>query len=213
VTPRRFGLKFGRERADLARSAVAAQLRARKPRAATRFSVAELWRYRPAATSASTADRRPLRDPRPLLPRRARPVPLLARACFQLLPPRRRWDKAPCLVRGTPASAPRAHHARRSSVPLAGSALRGGKHLRRPRTRARTARTASFFSTTKRHRAHGYLAGSRRCASASQALSNSDRRLHPETPVPAPARPWCYLAGNLKDASANVIEATTRICH
>jgi hypothetical protein len=24
--------------------------------------------------------------------------------------------------------------------------------------------------------------------------------------------PWCYLAGNLRDASASVIEATTRIC-
>jgi hypothetical protein len=25
--------------------------------------------------------------------------------------------------------------------------------------------------------------------------------------------PWCYLAGNLRDASASLIEATTRICH
>jgi hypothetical protein len=25
--------------------------------------------------------------------------------------------------------------------------------------------------------------------------------------------PWCYLAGNLRNASASLIEATARICH
>ncbi len=35
----------------------------------------------------------------------------------------------------------------------------------------------------------------------------------PRRLFPLQRGPWCYLAGNLRNASASLIEATTRICH
>ena len=121
--------------------------------------------------------RRPACDPWPLLPRRACSLPLLARAGLQLLAPRRRRDTAACAVRGSPAPTRSTHHARRGSLPVAASALRGREHLRCPRTRARTARTGSSVAAAERDRAHCSLARPERRQPAKPPLPDSDRRL------------------------------------
>ena len=133
--------------------------------------------------------RRPSCDPRPLLPRGSCALPLLARTGVQLLAPRSRRDEASCPACQTAAPSSSAHHTYRRSLPVPTPALRRRKHLRRPRTRARTARTGAFVDAAQRNRAHRNLAWSGGCLPTTSTLPDSDRCLHANSPVPAPARP------------------------
>jgi hypothetical protein len=132
---------------------------------------------------------------RPVVPRIARPLPVLARARLELLAPHCTRDEAALAVLLATAPTTGAHGADRRSIPLASRAIRKRKHLRCPGARARTTGTRAIAEATARHQTRCQLARPEGFSPPGRPLPDAERCLHLSPSLPAPARPLVLPGG------------------